>query len=329
MTKRLQDATRLALVSSGGGLAAVIFAVRSGAMEARPWLVAAVGGVAALAAAGALACAVQRVMAERGRRAAAAGGEAAVMAGLLVVIGVGFANWLFEYRAFLLLTEGDRVTLGTERHLREVTTGPLGAVGSLSGTVELAKVELRPSSDGGFIPASRLLLATDAPARPREIVIAPGQPGRGSGAIFQQGAFGFVPRVIVQRQGKTLFDQPVQLESRRDDARGISFEASIPLQDQQAELKVAVDLSRLDERMKGHPVLGVALRRGEETIGAGELLPGHGATMKDGWQVGFGGMKMWSEIDLRRHDFHFAALLGLLTTAVGLCVWVVARWRSV
>ncbi|WP_242393098.1 hypothetical protein [Anaeromyxobacter oryzisoli] len=327
MTTRFRNATRLALVSSGAGLAAIIFAVRSGALEARPWLVAAVGGVAALAAAGALACAVQRLVAEGGRRAAAAG-EAAAMAGLLVIIGVGFANWLFDYRGLLLLTEGEQVLLGPERHLRDVTAGPLGRVGGLSGTLELAKVELRPSPDGGFVPASRLLLATDAPARRREIVVAPGQPGRGSGAIFQQGAFGFVPRIIVQRRGKTLFDQPVQLESRRDDARGISFEASIPLQDQQAELKLAVDLSRLDERMKGHPVLGVALRRGEETIGAGELLPGHGATMKDGWQVGFGGMKMWSEIDLRRHDFHVAALLGLLTTAVGLCVWVVARWRS-
>lgn len=307
---------------------AAIFAVRSGAMEARPWLIAAVGSVAALASAGAFVCAVRGIVDGRGGRVAAAG-EAAVMVGLLVIFGAGFANWLFDDRAFLLLTEGDRVPLGTERHLREATAGPLGGVGSLSGTVELAKVELRPSSDAGFIPVSRLLLASTAGTEEREVVIAPGQPGRGLGAIFQQGAFGFVPRIIVQQQGKTVFDQPVQLESRRGNSRGICFETNISLQDQGVELTVAVDLSRLDERMKGHPVLGVALRRGEETLGAGELLPGHGATMKDGWHVGFGGMKMWSEIDLRRHDFHPAVLLGLVATVVGLCVWLVARWRGV
>jgi hypothetical protein len=315
---------RLVLAASAVGMA-VLIAVARKSTEAPPsWVAAAIAAAAACAAAVGLVLAV-RTMRARDGHAWQAAGEALAMLGLLVLVGAGLSNWLLEYRGLLLLQEGDAVVLGPESHLRDLTVGPLGRLTQPSGLLQLDRVRLLPA-EAGFVAESSLRY-TDDDGKARDVMIRTGGPARVGPVTLHQGAFGFVARIVVQHQGTTLFDRWVPIESKVDERRAIAFDAKLDVGQAGVTLAVAVGLDHLDEAMKGHPVLGVELRKGDEVLGAGELLPGHGATMTDGWHVGFGGLKRWSELDLSRESFPRTALGGIALTLAGTMVFAAARWR--
>jgi hypothetical protein len=309
---------------AGAGVAFVIAASRAGIFPLRSDVVALLGTICGVAAAAWAALASVRLVQEREGRIAR-GGEILALAGVAVVAAAGLANWALDFRGLLLLTEGEELPLANLRHYRAVAAGPLGNPGPGDAVVRLQRVEL-VRAPAGLAPRSRLFFTPRRGEPFRELVVEQARAARAGALTLHQGAFGFVPRVVVQREGQTIHDAYVPMGARRDAARGVSHEGTLTLEDG-VVLTFAIDLSQLDEEMKGHPVLGVELRRGQEILGRGELLPGHGATMRDGWHVGFGGLKRWSEIDVSRGSFRGTALAGMVIAVVGAAVWIGARVR--
>ncbi|HSN15072.1 MAG TPA: hypothetical protein VLT61_10595, partial [Anaeromyxobacteraceae bacterium] len=211
-------------------------------------------------------------------------------------------------------------------HLAALSAGPLAPVSDLAGALRLTRVELRPDGAGGFTAASILeIVGADGTGRKAEV----GPEGGGSiGSLrLLQGAFGFAPRIVLQKDGVTVFDQRVQFTSRRDGARGVAFEGELDVAEHGLHVVAAMDLSGLNDQMKGHPVLVAELRRGDEVLGAGRLEPGHGATAREGWHLGYGGLKMWSEIDLTGRSSRAPANLGMVLMLAGAIAWPIAAWR--
>ncbi len=93
------------------------------------------------------------------------------------------------------------------------------------------------------------------------------------------------------------------------------------------EVEGTVDLASLDEAMRGHATLVLALRRQGALIGRGDLLPGHFAPLEDGYRVGFTDLERWSGIGIARRDYSKVVLVGAAVALLGTLVWLAARWR--
>ncbi|HSN90497.1 MAG TPA: hypothetical protein VLS93_04655 [Anaeromyxobacteraceae bacterium] len=317
---------RLALLAVALGFAGILAATRAGALAPRPGLLAGLGAAAGVLASVALALAATRLVRRREGRLAAAG-ESLLLAGVLAVAAAGLANWLLGFQGFAVLTEGDALPLARGTHLQGFTAGPAARLDDLAGTLRLARVEIVPAPAGGFVAESALeTLGIGAPEA--EVVIRSGRGAVAGPLVLHQGAFGFAPRLVIEKDGAVVFDRTVPFTSRREGATGVSFEQQLVVEAHRLAVDAVIGLDGLDERMKGHPVLALEVRREGQLLGKGILSPGHAAALDGGWSVGFAGLRMWSEIDVARRSYRTPALAGMALAALGALLWPIAARRG-
>jgi len=261
----------------------------------------------------------------RGRWGSA--GEALLLVGLLIALGAGMANWLYASQGFVILHEGEAVPLMNGSHLAEFSSGPLARLEELKLTLFLREVELVSDADGAFHPRSRLRI--DRPdGDPVEVMIDSATLATAGPLRLHQGAFGFAPRIVLIRDDVTLFDRVVPFTTRRGDGSGVSFEGQFTVEDAGLAVEGRIELASLDDRMRGHATLAVAVHHDDSSVGRGRLLPGHFAEMSEGYRVGFAGLKKWSEIIVNRRDYSDAIRIGGGLAAIGLVLWSILAWKN-
>jgi hypothetical protein len=343
-------------------------ALKAGLFGHSPVLLAALAG---LAMAALLVRGVVRSIDLARSRRPVAGAEALVIFGVLTALGAGTANWLLGLQGFVVLYEGERVPLAGGSHLQELVGGPLARIGEMDVVLGLEEVELLPvgsaaaTGERSFVPRSRLVVerpsgngTAEAGTVAERLEVEPGRLAAAGSLRFHQGAFGFAPRIVIRKEGETVFDRVVPFTTERAGGpsgsnggpagvRGVAFEGAFTLARESLRVDGRVDLASLDAGLRGHATLDLAVRRlavGEESagpggplgpggdgevLGRGRLLPGHFAEIGDGYRVGFAGLEKWSEILLSRRGYGELLLGGASAAALGLAVlgltWVVAR----
>jgi len=299
--------------------------LKAGRLEHPAWLLAALVGGAVLALGSRLIVVAQGLRPGSERRGRAAG-ESLLIAGILVALVAGSANWLLGLQGFVVLLEGEAVPLHGGTHLQQFDGGPLARIDEMDVALLLEELELVASGPGNFFPRSHLLVthSEDAP-----VMLSLDRNGAGStGSLrFFQGAFGFAPRIVILKDGEELFDRVVPFTTRTREQAGISFAGTFTVEQEQLHVDGAVDLDSLDEGMRGHATLTLTVAREGRLLGRGRLIPGHFAEIDEGLRIGFAGLEKWSEIDVSRRHYGGAVLTGALIALAGAVVWPVAAWR--
>jgi hypothetical protein len=314
-----QAALLLVLVGS----VALLVALRSGAVSLPPGLLAALVTVLLAGAAVELALTVRDGVRREGGRGRVAA-KSAALAGAVVVGAFGTWNWLAGVQGALVLAEGESAALAGPEAV-ELDAGPLFRWSGLRFGVRLDRLRLVPAGDGAFAPVSELAVL-DLSGTQVEAIVAGGAEAGAVGSLrFYQGAFGFTPRLVVVAQNRVVADEQVEFTTRREGEQGVAFEGTLRVED--LVLRGAVDVASLGEDMKGHTTLAVELRKGEAIVGRANLLPGHFAQFAGGYQVGYAGMKRWSEIDVSRRTYRGPILAGVALALLGLAGWGICAWR--
>lgn len=247
-------------------------------------------------------------------------------AGLVVVLSGGLANWLHSLQGFVILTELDAVPLAGGSHLQEFESGALSNPAEMNLTLQLEDLRLLPTPDG-FLAVSRIRLIEKG-REPRIVEIARGRSAALRTLRFHQGAFGFAPRIVITRNGETVFDRHVPFTTvSREDGRTLSFDGALTIEKERLAVRGAVSLESLNDDLRGHPRLGLRVERDGRPFGEGELEVGHFARLQDGYAVGFAGLKKWSEIDISRRNYPEPILAGTGLMLVGLILWPFRRRR--
>lgn len=253
------------------------------------------------------------------------------MAGLLVCSGLvaacsgGMANWLLSLQGAVVLTEGDAEFLGARKQLQEFEAGWLSDLDEMRMDLALRELELR-AGKGGYYPESQLELRRGEGAWV-QLTVSSLTSAQSDTLRFHQGAFGFSPRIVVLKDGVSIFDRHIPFLSRRQQGGSVSFEGSLSVVKEGLQIDGAVRLDTLDEQMRGHPALNLSVRRGETVLGSGDLLPGHFADISEGYRIGFAGLKKWSEIDISRKNYPLPIYIGFGMVALGALLWPLAVWR--
>lgn len=301
--------------------------LRAGVLLHDPALLAALAG-AALAAflARAVQLAVRVVRGATPRRIA--GAELLLVAGVAVSLASGGLNWLFGLQGAVILIEGEQVKLSEGAQLQQFEAGPLARIDEMALQMRLERVELIPAGADGFLPLSHLGFQR-AGERPQLLSVTSQKKATvGTLRVFQ-GAFGFAPRLVLVREGKTVFDQVVPFTSRLSGPGGaVAFEGEARVESLGVALAGRVSLESLDEGMRGHPTLELTMRGKEKELGRGTLLPGQFADLPQGWRVGFAGLKMWSEVDIIRRTYSPFVLAGGAVALAGLLALALAHLIS-
>lgn len=304
-------------------------ALKIGLLGHEPWLLAVLAGLAAVALLGRSVWLVGRLPSGRGASRLAGASEILLALGVLTALGAGTANWLLGLQGFVVLHEGESVPLGGGRHLQDFVGGPLARVEEMEVVVGLREVELLPVGPAGersFVPRSRLVVEQGEGER-TAVEVEPRRLAPVGSLRFHQGAFGFAPRVVILRDGRTVFDEVVPFTTERRGPTGVAFEGAFTLEQESLQVDGRIDLASLDAGMRGHATLELVVRRDGELLGNGRLLPGHFAEMGGGYRVGFAGLKRWSEIDVSRRGYGEVILVGsglALLGAAGLVAAAVA-----
>jgi hypothetical protein len=258
----------------------------------------------------------------RGSRAA----ELCLVSGVLLALLAGMTNWLLGLQGYVILIEGDSVPVHGASHLQGFEAGPVARMDEMGLVLALDEVELVPASDGGFYPRSRLRFwRDDGEAVPLELGAR--QSATSGSLRFFQGAFGFAPRIVIVRDEVTLFDRVVPFVTERRGPSGISFEGSFTLESEAIRVAGVIDLTGLDEALRGHATLHLEVSRGDQPLGRGSLRPGHFAAIEEGYRIGFAGLEKWSEVDIMRRNYGKAVVGGTVLAMAGALAWAVARWR--
>lgn len=250
----------------------------------------------------------------------------AVVGGLLAACAGGMVNWLLSLQGAVILTEGEAVPLSRTGHLQEFEAGWLSDPDEMRLVLRLDDLKLLPEA-GGFYPESRIAIGHGDDAWVRESVTRR-RPAHSGPLWFHQGAFGFAPRIVLLRGGETLFDRVVPFLTHRQGRAAVTFDGEFEIEKESIVVTGSVELEGLDERMKGHPSLSLAVRKGDQALGRGQLLPGQFADLEGGYRVGFAGLKKWSEIDLSRRTYPLPIFIGGGVFLLGLLIWPVAVWRK-
>ena len=247
-------------------------------------------------------------------------------AGLLLALGAGTAHWLYALQAFVVLSEGDAVPIGNTSHLQEFDAGPLARPEDFNVVLQLERVELVARGPFSYQPRSWLLVSRGH-APPQRVSVEPGQAAYAGPLRLQQGAFGFSPRIVLTKDGETVFDQVVPFTTSKEGGGALSFGGDFTVEKHRLRVTGTVDLANLDEEMKGHATLALVVTQDGAPLGRGELKLGHFAELEKGYRVGFTGLKRWAEIDLSRRMSQVPMrvggallLLGALASA-GLALW--------
>ncbi len=260
------------------------------------------------------------------RRWASAAAEMALLSGVVLALGGGMTNWLLGLQGAVILHEGESALLRGGTDLQHFEAGPLARLEEMELVLTLRSVELEAAGPDLYYPRSRLLLARHEQPLPLELT--PRQSARAGNLRFFQGAFGFAPRIVILREERTLFDRVVPFLTNLHSRGGLSFEGRFTVESEQLEVEGMVDLTSLDEGMRGHATLVLTVRREGDVIGRGSLLPGHFATLDDGYRIGFAGLSKWSEIDIFRRTYTHVVLVGAAMALVGVVFWPLALWRK-
>jgi hypothetical protein len=299
------------------------FAMRAGLPLATP------RAFSVLAALTILACAIHLGLAlpRLSRRAGFVAGLASLSfsAGVVLIGGAGLANWLMGIQGYVVLTEKEAMPLAATTHLGGLDIGPLARASERDVTLGVEEVELRPVEPNGFEPVTHLIVSRPG-EQPSQRAMGPRQPARVGALRFHQGAFGFAPRVVILKDGRTVIDRAVPFRTHPDPS-GLLFEGAFEVEAEKLLVNGTVTLEGLDDRMKGHPSLALAVTREGRDLGGGTLAPGHFAELSEGYRIGFAGMKRWSEIDVSRGTYSWPIWIGLGLVAGALLVWPVAAWR--
>lgn len=262
--------------------------------------------------------AIALVRAPRGRRVRPSG-RAAVAVGVALVVAGGLANWLLGLQGFVILAEGETAQLHHGAELQGFEAGPWSDVDELGLVLGLDELELVPRGPDGFSPQS-LLRVWRGHAEPVQLRIDSRTEGAEGPLRFYQGAFGFAPRIVILKEGETretLFDKVVPFLTERHGPRGIRFHGAFTVQEEGLGVEGNVRLDSLDEGMRGHATLDLAVMLDGEPLGSGSLLPGHFAELDDGYRVGFAGLQRWSEIVVSRRSYGAVLLAGAAVAAGG------------
>jgi hypothetical protein len=321
---RRRRALRLATAALLIAAAGYLLAFKRGWVEPRAVLFASLAGAASLGLAGVLVAAARELV--RGRRRVAVLAEALAAGGLLAVALGGFAHWSFSMQGFVVAAEREPVRLARTGDILAFTTGPLADRRELNLTIGLARLELRSAGPDGFEVVSRLRVLDDA-GEEVALSVSRRQPAPYRTLVFRQGAFGFAPRVVVVRDGRTLLDAFVPFRTVREGPDGVSFVGDFEIATEKLRFRGAVTLEDLNDDMKGHPRLELAVERDGAAVGKGTLRPGESASLSDGSRVAFSGLRRWSEIDFSRRTYPVPMLGGLAASLLGFLLWPLASWR--
>lgn len=253
--------------------------------------------------------------------------EAMLALGLVLMGCGGMANWLLGLQGSVILLEGEKSFLSDPSQLNAFEAGPLAKGLEMGGLLELLEVRL-VSVEDGFHAESHLRFVRKHGEQPQELSLTPSEAASVGTLRFYQGAFGFAPRLVLLHGDKTLLDQEVPFRTQNMGQRLLSFEGDCRVEAEKIDLAGAVSLEELNEEMKGHPILGIEVRREGKLLGRGELLPGHFAELEEGYRIGFAGMKRWSEIAISRKNYPLPVFIGFGMMLLGLVVWPLAAWRK-
>jgi hypothetical protein len=308
--------------------AADLVALKTGLSDHRPEVLAVLFGIASAAF---IVRWVQlaRTVAREPRRGRLLG-ELLAISGLLLALAAGSANWLLSLQGYVILVEGDSVALHGGGQLQEFATGPLARLEEMGVTMALGELELVATGQGRFYPASRITVEAQG-EQPVDLEVTPHTEAAHGPLRFHQGAFGFAPRIVIL-QGedpvREVFDRVVPFLTRRQGESGIVFDGTFDLEAEGLRVEGMVDLASLDEGMRGHATLRLAVEKAEQRLGEGQLLPGQFATIDEGYSVGFVGLERWSEIVVSRRNFGLLVFVGGGLALLGGIGWVLAVWRK-
>jgi hypothetical protein len=325
MSTRLRRLLRLAagvlLLAAGGYLVAL----RLGYLPARPGVLAALVGVVSALLVALLALSTRAASRGPGRLAATCEGLTA--AGLLVALGAGLANWAFGFQGAVLVMEREPVQLSSRTDLAGLDAGPLADPRELDVVLGLARLQLQGVGPGGFRAVSSLKVL-EAGGDERGISVASDRSAASGKLVFHQGMFGFAPRVVVTRAGGKLLDEHVPFRTVREGEDGMAFVEDFEIAAEKLLFHGAVSLEDLNEDMKGHPRLELAVERDGAPVGRGTLRPGEFVELQGGVRVGFAGLQRWSEILFSRRNYTVLVLAGSALAALAGLAWAVVAWRG-
>ncbi len=255
------------------------------------------------------------------------GGHLVFLGGIFLAVGGGLVNWAFGLQGFVLLHQGEAVPLHGGSHLHEFERGPLSRIWEMERVLMLVELELVPVTDGSFYPRSRLVLSRLGDESIEVEVSSRRSAAAGSLRLYQ-GAFGFAPHIVITEEGNTIFDRVVPFTTERRGPSGICFEGHFRLESEDLDVRGVLDLTSLDEGMRGHATLGLLVTHSGRRLGHGSLLPGHFAELSEGYRIGFVGLEKWSEIDISRRDYSRVIVVGTALSLLGAIFWPLARWRG-
>lgn len=257
-------------------------------------------------------------------------GELLAVSGLLLALAGGSANWLLGLQGYVILVEAESVALHGGGQLQEFTAGPLARLEEMGVTMTLGEMELVPTGQGRFYPASRIAIESGGET-PVELEVTPHTEAAHGPLRFHQGAFGFAPRIVILQGDdpvREVFDRVVPFLTRRQGDSGIGFDGSFELEAEGLRVEGMVDLASLDEGMRGHATLRLAVGKAGRPLGEGGLLPGQFSTIDEGYRVGFVDLQRWSEIVVSRRNYGLLVFIGIGLTLLGGVMWALAMWRK-
>ncbi len=314
---------QIALAAVFGAAVVDFLGFKLHAWRPTPTLFAGLMAVAALLALLEIALSLREAM--RGPRRLARGGKAAALLGLVLMVGGALGNWLWHVRGYTVMLEGETAPFVGTGPLQAIEGGALARAGELDAVVGLEEVELR-DTETGFYPEA-VVLVTRPGRDPERLSVLQDVPAPLGSYVLALGAFGFAPRIVVLKGAETLFDETVPFTTRREGESGVSFEGEADVGETGLRVVGAVNLESKNPGVRGHPTVWLALRRGDEEVGSGELQLGHFALAKDDYRLGLAGMKKWAELDVARPNRTTPARFGLGLGALGILAWAVGAWR--
>ena len=254
-----------------------------------------------------------------------------MLSGLAAAFGFGISNWLWSLQGYVVLKEREAMPLHGGSHLLAFEAGPLSDPASLDLTLQLEELTLVPTSEGGLYTRSRLRIkGPDGKVTVTDV--SPKQVATYGSLRFYQGAWGFAPRIVILSGDETVFDEVVPFMTRVHD-RGayLSFEEAFTIEDEELEARSGIDLSSLDEGLRGHAMLVVSVRKAGQPLGEGRLSVGHFAEIGGGYRIGFAGLERWSEIDFSRRNYRRQMVWGFGLFLLGMAAAALNTlhaWRS-